>query len=213
VLAQGRERGVRVVAAPDRVDVQAERAGQLLVVGRPLGPGDDPGDPDPVPGELRRRDRARRGELMGRPGEQLVGFVEDPRGPDALREVARDGPEGGVDRTGLDRGDRRAGVEQGDVELGLIICLSVFNPLLATYRLEQVPADRIARTLSAWTVTGSATVAVLTALWGVLASLISLRVALALAGLLLMATPLLLPRHGNLTAWPNNRDDRIKART
>jgi hypothetical protein len=80
-------------------------------------------------------------------------------------------------------------------ELGLIICLSVFNPLLATYRLEQVPADRIARTLSAWTVTGSATVAALTALWGVLAALTSLRVALALAGLFLMATPLLLPRH------------------
>jgi MFS family permease len=82
------------------------------------------------------------------------------------------------------------------IELGLIICLSVFNPLLATYRLEHVPADRIARTLSAWTVTGSATIAALTALWGVLASLTSLRVALALAGLLLMATPLLLPRHG-----------------
>jgi len=82
------------------------------------------------------------------------------------------------------------------IELGLIICLSVFNPLLATYRLEQVPADRIARTLSAWTVTGSATVAALTALWGVLAALTSLRVALALAGLFLMATPLLLPRHG-----------------
>jgi Major Facilitator Superfamily len=81
------------------------------------------------------------------------------------------------------------------IELGLIICLSVFNPLLATYRLEQVPADRIARTLSAWTVTGSATVAALTALWGVLAALTSLRVALALAGLFLMATPLLLPRH------------------
>jgi transmembrane secretion effector len=99
------------------------------------------------------------------------------------------------------------------IELGLIICLSVFNPLLATYRLEQVPADRIARTLSAWTVTGSAAVAALTALWGVLASLTSLRVALALAGLLLMATPLLLPRHGNLTAWPDNRHDRIKALT
>jgi predicted MFS family arabinose efflux permease len=80
------------------------------------------------------------------------------------------------------------------IELGLIICLSVFNPLLATYRLDQIPADRIARTLSAWSVTGSATIAVLTALWGVLASLTSLRVALALAGLLLLGTPLLLPR-------------------
>jgi Major Facilitator Superfamily len=80
------------------------------------------------------------------------------------------------------------------IELGLIICLSVFNPLLATYRLDQIPADRIARTLSAWSVTGSAAIAVLTALWGVLAGLTSLRVALALAGLLLLGTPLLLPR-------------------
>ncbi len=42
------------------------------------------------------------------------------------------------------------------VELGLITCIGVFNPVLATYRLEQVPADRIARTLAAWQVTGKA---------------------------------------------------------
>ena len=47
---------------------------------------------------------------------------------------------------------------------------------------------------SAWSVTSNATVAALTALWGLLASLTSLRVALAIAGLLLLATPLLLPK-------------------
>ena len=40
----------------------------------------------------------------------------------------------------------------------------------------------------------SATIAVLTALWGLLATLTSPRAAIATAGLLLLATPLLLPR-------------------
>ena len=80
------------------------------------------------------------------------------------------------------------------IELGLITSVGVFNPVYATYRLEQTPPDRVARTLSAWSVTANATIAALTALWGVLASLISLRAALAVAGLLLLATPLLLPR-------------------
>ncbi len=44
-----------------------------------------------------------------------------------------------------------------------------------------------------WSVTGNVTVAALTALWGLLASLTSLRAALAIAGLPLLATPLLLP--------------------
>jgi hypothetical protein len=80
------------------------------------------------------------------------------------------------------------------VELGLITCIGVFNPVYAAYRLELTPPDRVVRTLSAWSVTSNAVVAALTALWGVLASLTSLRAALALAGLLLLATPLLLPR-------------------
>jgi MFS family permease len=81
------------------------------------------------------------------------------------------------------------------VELGLITSCSVFNPVFATYRLEQTATDRVARTLSAWSVSSSATIAALTALWGLLASITSLRAALALAGLLILTTPLLLPRH------------------
>jgi len=73
----------------------------------------------------------------------------------------------------------------------------VFNPVLATYRLEQIAPDRVARTLSAWSVSTSTSIAVLTALWGLLATITSLRVAIAMAGLLLLATPLLLPRHGS----------------
>ncbi|HET6209376.1 MAG TPA: MFS transporter, partial [Jatrophihabitans sp.] len=80
------------------------------------------------------------------------------------------------------------------VEFGLICCASVFNPVYSSYRLEQIDTHRLARTLSAWSVTGKAGVAALTALWGVLAGLIGLRPAIGLAGLLLLASPLLLPR-------------------
>jgi MFS family permease len=80
------------------------------------------------------------------------------------------------------------------VELGMIICCSVFNPVLATYRLEQTAPDRVTRTLTAWSVSTKASIAALTALWGLLASLTSPRAAIAVAGLLILATPLLLPR-------------------
>ncbi|MCQ4043691.1 MFS transporter [Streptantibioticus rubrisoli] len=80
------------------------------------------------------------------------------------------------------------------VEFGLICCCGVFNPVLATYRLERTAPDRIARTLSAWSVTGKVTIAALTALWGLLASVTSPRTALGLAGVAILATPLLLPR-------------------
>jgi MFS family permease len=78
------------------------------------------------------------------------------------------------------------------VELGLITCMGVFNPVFAAYRLEQTAADRVARTLSAWSVSSNATIAALTALWGLLAGLTSPRIAIAIAGVLLLATPLLL---------------------
>ena len=80
------------------------------------------------------------------------------------------------------------------VELGLITSAAVFNPVLATYRLDRTASDRVTRTLSAWTVTGNATTAAMTALWGLLAAFAGIRAAIGLAGLLLLATPLLLPR-------------------
>jgi MFS family permease len=86
------------------------------------------------------------------------------------------------------------------VELGLIACMGVFNPVFATYRLEQTPTDRVARTLSAWSVTSSATIAAMTGLWGLLAHLTSPRGAIAIAGLLLLTTPLLLPRRDRAPA-------------
>lgn len=80
------------------------------------------------------------------------------------------------------------------VELGLITCFGVFNPLFATYRLDQLPPDRVARTLAAWSISGNATTAATTALWGLLAAVTGPRTALAAAGVLVLATPLLLPR-------------------
>ena len=79
------------------------------------------------------------------------------------------------------------------VQLGLITCIGVFNPVFATYRLSLTEKDRVARTLSAWSVSTSATIAAATALWGVLASVTSPRVAIAVAGLLMLGTPLVLP--------------------
>jgi hypothetical protein len=55
--------------------------------------------------------------------------------------------------------------------------------------------ERIARVLSAWSITTKATTAALTALCGLLASVTSPRAAIAVSGVLLLATPVLLPRH------------------
>jgi MFS family permease len=80
------------------------------------------------------------------------------------------------------------------VQFGLVASMGVFIPVLATCRLEQTAPDRVARVLSAWTITSNAVIAALTALWGLLADITGPRSAIALAGVLLLATPLLLPR-------------------
>jgi MFS family permease len=86
------------------------------------------------------------------------------------------------------------------VQLGLITCIGVFNPVYATYRLTHTATDRVTRTLSAWSVTSKLATAAMTALWGVLAAVTSPRAAIALAGILVLATPLLLPRHDRALA-------------
>jgi hypothetical protein len=79
--------------------------------------------------------------------------------------------------------------------MGLIFCIGVSNPLFATYRLEQVPPDRVTRMLSAWSVSSKGSIAVLTALGGLLATYTGPRIAIGVAGALLLGSPLLLP-------WP-----------
>ena len=80
------------------------------------------------------------------------------------------------------------------VEVAIIVSMSLYNPVLATYRLEHTPTDRVARTLSAWSISSSLAIAVLTALGGLLAAATSPRAAIAVAGVLILASPLLLPR-------------------
>jgi len=79
------------------------------------------------------------------------------------------------------------------VELAIIVSMSLYNPVLATYRLEHTPKHRVARTLSAWSIGQQAAIATCTALGGLLAAATGPRTALAVAGLLILASPLLLP--------------------
>ncbi|ARP70656.1 MFS transporter [Streptomyces pluripotens] len=95
------------------------------------------------------------------------------------------------------------------VELGLIFCCGVFNPVHATYRLERTAPDRVTRMLSAWAVTTKASTAALTAVWGVLGGVLGPRTAIGLAGVFLLATPLLLPhRAAALPSEPESASSR-----
>jgi predicted MFS family arabinose efflux permease len=78
------------------------------------------------------------------------------------------------------------------LELAIIISMSLYNPVLATYRLEHTPKDRVARTLSAWAIGQQASIAVFTALGGLLADIASPHTALTVMGVLILASPLLL---------------------
>ncbi|MDF0532303.1 MFS transporter [Tsukamurella sp. 8F] len=79
-------------------------------------------------------------------------------------------------------------------EAGLILCCGLYNPVLAAYRLESISPHLRARVLAAWSTAGALCTASATAAWGVLAEATGPRGALAIAGVLLLATPLLLPR-------------------
>ncbi|WP_084010559.1 MFS transporter [Pseudofrankia sp. DC12] len=80
------------------------------------------------------------------------------------------------------------------VELAIIFSMSLYNPVLATYRLEHTSKHRIARTLSAWSIGQQVSIAVFTALGGLLADITSPRTAITAMGLLILTSPLLLPR-------------------
>lgn len=84
------------------------------------------------------------------------------------------------------------------VEGLLILCMGVFNPINATERLQRTPADHAARVLTAWSVSSRLTQAALVAAWGALATLTSPLSAITASGVLLLATPLLLPRRADM---------------
>ncbi|MGW2476144.1 MFS transporter [Streptomyces sp. NPDC001665] len=80
------------------------------------------------------------------------------------------------------------------VELAIIVNMSLYGPVLSTYRLEHTPKHLVARMLTAWSIGQQASIAVLTALAGLLAEATGPRPALAVAGVLILGTPFLLPR-------------------
>jgi MFS family permease len=80
------------------------------------------------------------------------------------------------------------------VEGLLITCMGVFNPIYATERLRRTPEDHAARVLSAWSASGKLVQATLMVSWGGLATLTSPLAAITISGVLLLATPLLLPK-------------------
>ncbi|MCW3816042.1 MFS transporter [Micromonospora sp. DR5-3] len=79
------------------------------------------------------------------------------------------------------------------VEGLLITCMGIFNPIYATERLQRTPADHAAQVLSAWGVSSKLVQATLMVVWGILATLTSPLAAITISGVLLLATPLLLP--------------------
>jgi MFS family permease len=85
------------------------------------------------------------------------------------------------------------------VEGLLITCMGIFNPIYATERLQRAPADHAAQVLTTWSVSGKLLQAVLMVIWGVLATLTSPLAAITISGVLLLATPLLLPGRAQLS--------------
>ncbi len=85
------------------------------------------------------------------------------------------------------------------VEGLLITSMGIFNPIYATERLQRAPADHAAQVLSTWSVSSKLLQAALTVIWGILATLTSPLAAIAVSGVLLLATPLLLPKRTHLS--------------
>ncbi len=80
------------------------------------------------------------------------------------------------------------------VEGLLITCMGIFNPIYATERLQRTPADHAAQVLSTWSAISKLLQAALMVIWGILATLTSPLAAITISGVLLLATPLLLPQ-------------------
>lgn len=86
------------------------------------------------------------------------------------------------------------------VEGLLITCMGIFNPIYATERLQRTPTDHTAQVLSTWSALSKLLQAALMVSWGILASLTSPLAAITTSGVLLLATPLLVPRRRHLSA-------------
>lgn len=80
------------------------------------------------------------------------------------------------------------------VEGLLITCMGIFTPISATERLQRSPTGQTTQVLTAWSITSKLTQAAFITTWGVLATLTTPLTAIAISGVLLLPTPLLLPR-------------------
>ncbi|MGC4963480.1 MFS transporter [Gordonia sp. DT101] len=92
------------------------------------------------------------------------------------------------------------------VELGLIVCCSVFNPVYVTYRQQLIETEQLSRVIAAWSISTSLCIAALTAAGGLLATITTPRTALVVAGVALLATPaLLIRRSADVAVSPEAR--------
>ncbi|WP_245667407.1 MFS transporter [Actinomadura macra] len=86
------------------------------------------------------------------------------------------------------------------VEGLLIFSMGIFNPINATERLQRTPADHAAQVLNAWSISSRLAQATLMVVWGVLATLTSPLIAITISGVLLLGTPLFLPKRTHMPA-------------
>ncbi|SER97917.1 MFS transporter [Streptomyces qinglanensis] len=80
------------------------------------------------------------------------------------------------------------------VEALLIVCAGVFNPLNTTERLQRAPTGRVAQVVSAWSISSKLAQAAFILAGGALGTLTGPLTAITVSGVLLLGTPLLLPR-------------------
>ncbi len=146
-VGDGVEERVGAEVGAGRLDGEAELGDEDLVVGGPLGTGDDARHPDPVPGELSEGHRPGVRQRVGGAGEELERLVEDPDGLDVLGEGPTgrgDGAERGVDLTGPDGGDGRLDVEQHEhveVDLGVRVVEAAHQARRGAARGDDVDAQ------------------------------------------------------------------------
>jgi hypothetical protein len=81
----------------------------------------------------------------------------------------------------------------------LVASMGIFSPVFAAYRMGRTDEAFISRMLAAWTLTNSVVTATLVALWGVIAYFTSIRMAIGVAGILLLLTPFFLPRRRHMS--------------
>ncbi|GAA3074135.1 MFS transporter [Streptosporangium carneum] len=82
------------------------------------------------------------------------------------------------------------------VEFLLLLCAGVFNPIFSTYRMDHTPDHVMARVGTAWSVSAKSVQPLFIALGGALATAMSARGSLLLAGILCVASAAFLPWRG-----------------